>query len=101
MAINEETVKHVAKLAKLEFKDDEIHDFTKEMDDIIEMVEKLENLDTKGVHGTYHGNTNESVVREDKAEKGMDRNELFKNVKSEKDGFIEVPAILDNGESGA
>jgi aspartyl-tRNA(Asn)/glutamyl-tRNA(Gln) amidotransferase subunit C len=101
MAINEDTVKHVAKLAKLKFEEDEIHDFTKEMDDIIEMVEKLENLNTEGVEGTYHGNENSSVLRKDEAEKGMDRNELFQNVKSEKDGFIEVPAILDNGESGA
>lgn len=101
MAINEETVKHVAKLAKLKFEEDEIHDFTDEMDQIIEMVEKLENLDTEGVEGTYHGNQNVSVLRKDKAEEGTNRDELFKNVKSEKDGFIEVPAILDNGESGA
>lgn len=101
MAINEETVKHVAKLAKLKFEEDEIHDFTEEMDQIIEMVEKLENLDTEGIEGTYHGNQNTSVLRKDEAEEGTNREELFKNVKSEKNGSIEVPAILDNGESGA
>lgn len=101
MGINEETVKHVAKLAKLNFKEDEIHDFTKEMDNIIEMVEKLNSLDTEGVEGTYHGNLNSTVFREDLSEAGTDREELLKNVKTEKDGFIQVPAILDNGESGA
>lgn len=101
MAINEDTVKYVAKLSKLKFEENEIHDFTKEMDDIIEMVEKLENLDTEGVEGTYHGNEKTSVLRKDESEQGTNREDLFKNVKSEKDGYIEVPAILDNGESGA
>lgn len=101
MAIDEKTVRHVAKLAKLEFKENEIQKFTEQLDGIIEMVEQLEDLEAEGVSGTYHGIINDTVLREDVAEEGTDREELFKNVKSQKDGYIEVPAIIDNGESGA
>lgn len=101
MAIDKKTVRHVAELAKLEFKESEIQKFTDQLDDIIEMVEQLEDLETEGVAGTYHGIIKDTVLREDSAEKGMNREELFKNVKKQKDGFIEVPAIIDNGESGA
>ncbi|MFJ1627812.1 Asp-tRNA(Asn)/Glu-tRNA(Gln) amidotransferase subunit GatC [Marinilactibacillus psychrotolerans] len=101
MAINEETVKHVAKLAKLEFNEEDIHDFTEEIDKIIQMVEQLEDLDTQGVEGTFHGITHHSVVRKDESKLEIDREELFKNVKTKQDGFIKVPAIMDNGESGA
>lgn len=101
MAISEETVKQVAKLAKLEFEEEDIHSFTDEMDNIIEMVEKLESLDTEGVEATYHGIMHKNIWREDKAVKGKDREELFSNLKNHKDGYIEVPAMLDNGESGA
>lgn len=101
MSINEETVKHVAKLAKLEFKEEEIHDFTEGMDKIINLVEQLEDLDTTGVEGTYHGITHHSVLREDKAKLEVSREDLFTNVKTKQDGFIKVPAIMENGESGA
>lgn len=101
MAINEETVKQVAKLAKLEFEEEDIHTFTKEMDSIIEMVEQLESLDTEGIEGTYHGISHHNVWREDKAEKGTDKEALFKNVKTRKNGYIEVPAMFDNGGSEA
>lgn len=101
MSINEETVKHVAKLAKLEFQEEDIHDFTQEIDKIIQMVEQLEDLDTHGVEGTYHGITHHSVVRKDEAKLENSRDDLFNNVKTKQDGFIKVPAIMDNGESGA
>ncbi|WP_034302234.1 Asp-tRNA(Asn)/Glu-tRNA(Gln) amidotransferase subunit GatC [Alkalibacterium sp. AK22] len=101
MAINEETVRQVAKLAKLEIEEESVHAFTKEMDSIIEMVEQLEGLDTEGIEGTYHGLQQHNVWREDKAEKGTDREELFKNVKTRKDGFIEVPEMFENGGSEA
>lgn len=101
MAINEETVKQVAKLAKLEIEEDSIHAFTKELDQIVGLVEQLEELDTEGVEGTYHGLPQTNVWREDKVQKGTDREELFKNVKTRKDGYIEVPAMFDNGGSEA
>jgi len=101
MAINEETVKQVAKLAKLEFDEKAIHPITKELDQIVEMVEQLDALDTEGIEGTYHGLPQTNVWREDKVQRGTDREDLFKNVKTRKDGYIEVPAMFDNGGSEA
>ncbi len=101
MAITEEDVKHVAKLAKLEISDEGIAHFTEQMDAIIHMVEQLEELDTENVPVMIHGLRTYNVMREDKAIPGTDRALLFTNVKSEKDGFIKVPAIMDNGEAGA
>ena len=49
MAINEEQVKHVAKLAKLSFSDDELTGFTDQLGKIIDMVEQLGEVDTEGV----------------------------------------------------
>ncbi|SBO16893.1 Asp-tRNA(Asn)/Glu-tRNA(Gln) amidotransferase subunit GatC [Carnobacterium divergens] len=101
MAITESEVKHVAKLSKLAFKDSEIAHFTEQMDQIIGMVEQLEAIDTTGVTITTHALETVNVMRLDVATEGTDRNELFKNVKTEKDGLIQVPAIMDNGEAGA
>ncbi|WP_034552733.1 Asp-tRNA(Asn)/Glu-tRNA(Gln) amidotransferase subunit GatC [Carnobacterium funditum] len=99
--IDVKEVKHVALLSKLEFQEEEISGFTKQLDAIITMVEQLDELDTKDVPVTTHGLEVSSVMRKDKVTPGMDRNELFKNVKTQQDGLIKVPAMIDNGEAGA
>jgi aspartyl/glutamyl-tRNA(Asn/Gln) amidotransferase, C subunit len=101
MAINEEQVKHVAKLAKLSFSDDELQDFTVQLGKIIDMVETLEEVDTQGVPFTSNVVADINVLREDKAVAGWNRDELMKNVPESENGFIKVPAIIDNGEAGA
>ncbi|MSE09774.1 Asp-tRNA(Asn)/Glu-tRNA(Gln) amidotransferase subunit GatC, partial [Lactobacillus salivarius] len=49
MAIGSEEVKHVAGLAKLAFKDEELAKFTGQMDEIINMVQQLSEVDTTDV----------------------------------------------------
>lgn len=97
MAITKEEVLHVAKLAKLTFKEDEIETFTQTLSDIIDMVEQLNEVDTTGVEVTTHGVLSVNVYREDVAENGMNREELFKNVPEKENGFIKVPAMLEDG----
>lgn len=101
MAISEEQVKHVAKLAKLSFSDDELHEFTSQLGKIIDMVETLEEVDTEDVPFTSNVAETINVMREDIAAEGWNRQELMRNVPESEDGFIKVPAIIDNGEAGA
>ncbi|WP_122646940.1 Asp-tRNA(Asn)/Glu-tRNA(Gln) amidotransferase subunit GatC [Enterococcus mediterraneensis] len=101
MAISEEQVKHVAKLAKLSFSDEERHEFTTQLGKIIDMVELLDEVDTTGVPFTSNVVETVNVMRPDRAQAGWDRDELLKNVPETEDGFIKVPAIIDNGEAGA
>jgi len=98
MAIEESEVRHVAKLAKLSFADHEILHFTEQMSDIIDMVEQLKEVDTIGVEVTTHGYSLVNVFREDVPVKGTDRDLLMRNVKTSEDGFIQVPAIMGEGE---
>lgn len=99
MTITEKDVQHVAKLAKLAFKDDEIAQFTNQMSNIIEMVEQLNEIDTTGVPVTTHGYPVVNVFREDVAEEGTSRDVLFENVPTKEQGFIKVPAMLDGGDA--
>ena len=101
LAISAEEVKHVANLAKLSFTEDELKDFTVQLGKIIDMVELLDEVDTEGVPFTSNVVDVINVMREDDAAEGWDRDELMKNVPESEDGFIKVPAIMDNGEAGA
>lgn len=101
MAISEEQAKHVAKLSKLSFSNEELTDFTEQLGKIIDMVELLEEVDTQGVPFTSNITQSINVMREDVAIPGTSRKELMRNVPESEDGYIKVPAIIDNGEAGA
>ncbi len=101
MAITKEEVKRVAELSKLSFDEKDLEMFTTQMGNIIDMVEELEQVDTTGVPFTSNVASEINVLREDVALKGESREALLSNVPETKDGFIKVPAIMDNGEAGA
>lgn len=101
MSISKEEVKHVAHLAKLSFSDEHLASFTQQLDKIIGMVEMLDEVDTDGVVVTSNATGLINVMREDVAVPGTSRTELMKNAPESQDGFIKVPAIMDNGEAGA
>ncbi|MBY5020717.1 Asp-tRNA(Asn)/Glu-tRNA(Gln) amidotransferase subunit GatC [Streptococcus suis] len=97
MKISEEEVRHVAKLSKLEFSDQETKEFATTLSKIVDMVELLNEVDTTGVVVTTTMADRKNVLRADIAQKGESREELFKNVPEVQDNFIKVPAILDGG----
>lgn len=98
MAITAAEVKHVAKLAKLEFTDDELQMFAGQMDEIIKMVQQLSEVDTTGVPVTSTVAEAKNVMREDVAVQGTDREELMRNVPQKDRGFVKVPAIINESE---
>lgn len=100
MAIDANEVKHVASLAKLEFSREELAKFTGQMDEIINMVQQLSEVDTTNVKTTTHVTDAQNVLRPDVAKPGTSRSELFKNVPEQSNGFIKVPAIIDESEEG-
>ncbi|MBS4770144.1 Asp-tRNA(Asn)/Glu-tRNA(Gln) amidotransferase subunit GatC [Carnobacteriaceae bacterium zg-ZUI240] len=97
MALKKEDVLHVAKLAKLSFEDNEIDHLTETLSNIIDMVEQLNEIDTTGVPVTTHGIPVVNVFREDEAVEGTSRDELMLNVPKHQNGFIQVPAMLEEG----
>jgi len=95
--ITEEQVKHVALLSKLEFSENEVKSFTDTFGKIIDMVEMLDEVDGEGVPFTMNVADNLNFMREDVAEKGLDREKLMAAVPEKEAGFIKVPAMLSDG----
>lgn len=96
--ISKEQVSHVADLARLEFDENELNNFTSQLDKIVDFVDQLSEVDTEGVEPTTHISNATNVFREDVPKQGTSRQELLKNVPEQVDGLIRVPAIIDKGE---
>ena len=97
MKISEEEVRHVADLSKLSFAEEETAEFATTLSKIVDMVELLNEVDTEGIPVTTTVADRKTVMREDVAVAGDDRDELFKNVPQSENYYIKVPAILEDG----
>ena len=90
-----EDVEYVAGLAQLDLDDEAKQRLQKEMGDILDYMDKLEELDTNDVQPMMHvlGMTN--VFREDVVGESLDQEAVFKNAPDAQDGYFLVPRILD------
>lgn len=96
--ITKKDVEHVATLAKLKFNDEQLEKFTDQIEDIIDLVDTLNEVDTTNVEPTFNVTDQLSRMREDVAVRSNDKEALLANAPETENGFIRVPAILD--ESG-
>ncbi|WP_280770466.1 Asp-tRNA(Asn)/Glu-tRNA(Gln) amidotransferase subunit GatC [Salipaludibacillus daqingensis] len=93
--ITKEQVRHVAKLARLEFKEEKIEQLAYELDEIISFAEQLNELDTDNVEPTSHVLDVRNVLREDEVKPSLSREETMKNAPDQKDGQFKVPSVLE------
>ena len=72
---DEELVRKVAKIARIDLTEQEIKTFANQFEDIIEWFKELGKVDTKGVKPSFHPLKTENVFREDKTEKSLTQEE--------------------------
>ncbi|EIA20971.1 asparaginyl/glutamyl-tRNA amidotransferase subunit C [Listeria fleischmannii 1991] len=94
--ISKETVLKVANLAKLDVSSEEAVAFASQLGNIIEMVEKLDQLDTANVEPTSHAIEVSNVLREDVSHPGLKREKVLRNAPETQDGMFKVPTILED-----
>jgi aspartyl-tRNA(Asn)/glutamyl-tRNA(Gln) amidotransferase subunit C len=97
MKISEDELIKLAKLSMIEISSEEKDDFLKQMNKIMEYIDKINELDTSDVKPTNHIFELKNVFREDKVQESIDPDELKKMVPDSdyKDGYIVVPKIIE------
>jgi aspartyl-tRNA(Asn)/glutamyl-tRNA(Gln) amidotransferase subunit C len=94
MALTRDEVLHVADLARLSLKPEEIELFTRQLNDILAYVEKLQELDTAGVPPLAHVIPVFNVFREDEVRQGLPRETALDNAPAREEGAFLVPRII-------
>lgn len=92
--IDRDTVRHVALLSRLEMSDAEADRFTRELDAILDYVDKLGELDTAGVEPTSHSLRLSNVFREDAVRPSLPAAEALANAPEREDDCFKVPPII-------
>lgn len=94
MKVSLEEVRHIAKLAKLKLKEDEEIKFQNELSQILEYMDKLNELDTTNVEPLSHPIPVENIFREDELKPSIPREEALKNAPDTDGEFFKVPKVI-------
>jgi len=95
MALTEEDVRHIAKLARLALSDEEIASYKEQLSSILEYVEQLNEIDTSGIPPTFSVLLPDGALRADQPHPGLGAEDLEKNAPDWDAGQFKVPLVLD------
>ena len=93
--LSKDQVKHIAKLANLKLTSAEINKFQKQLSEVLEYVEQLNELDTKRVEQTSQVTGLENVFREDEPKPSLSQEEVLSGAKNTEKGMFKVKAIFE------
>jgi aspartyl-tRNA(Asn)/glutamyl-tRNA(Gln) amidotransferase subunit C len=93
--ITDETIEYVGILAKLELSEEEKEQAKKDMTNMLDYIDMLNELDTEGVEPMSHVFPVNNVFREDIVTNGDDRDQILANAPAKKDGSFKVPKTVE------
>ena len=96
MKISKNDVVKVAELARMEVTEQETEIFTDQLGNILEYIEKLNELDTDNVEPTSHVLEISTPLREDKVVNWLSIEEVLQNAPESEDDFFVVPQVIDD-----
>lgn len=95
--INEQEVRHVAKLARLACTDEEIVRLTAQLGAILDYVAQLQEIDTTDVEPLAHCLPISNVFRDDAVRPSLSNEEALANAPDRDGEFFAVPKVLGDG----
>ncbi len=95
MALSREDVRHVAELARLDFSEEKEAQMAEEMSQILDYVEKLDELDTSGVPPMSHVLDVTNVYRDDEIESRIDQEQALEPAPDTDGTYFQVPQVIE------
>lgn len=94
MKIDQSLISKLEHLARLELSTAEKEGLQGDLNNILQMVEKMNELNTDDVEPLIYINEQQNVWREDKVDKQVDRKDGLKNAPDKNEQFFKVPKVI-------
>lgn len=95
--ITQQTVREVAKLARLNLTDDEAALFASQLGDVLGAIDQLKQLNVEDVKPMPHALDQLNVFRQDTEQPGMPVDQALANAPDKDPPFFKVPKVLGDG----
>ena len=94
MQVSKEEILHIAKLANLNLKEEEIERYQKDLQDILNFANIVNSADVTGLTETIGANEACNVFRNDEVVESLKREELLQNAPDEQCGMFKIPKVI-------
>ena len=94
MKVDDKLIDKLANLARLEFNNEEKEEIKNDLQQMLGFIDKLNELDTTGVEPLLHMSENVNILREDKIEGMISREDALKNAPLHDKEFFKVPKVI-------
>ena len=95
MAFTSKDVLYLSRLARLGVSESSLESITKDLQDTLAMIEKIESVDTAGIQPLAHPLDVRQPLREDKVSAKNQREELLRSAPACEAGLYLVPKVID------
>ena len=92
--ISEQEVKKIAELSRLSLTNEELKKRTKDMNNILDYMDTLNEIDTENVEELYNVHDMNNSLREDNFESSLDKKDVLANSPNSNSDYIEVPLTV-------
>ena len=95
MEIKKEEIKHIANLSMLNLSEEEIESYAKDMEQIVDFANKVNEVDTTSIEESAFALEAENVFREDIVRESFDREMLLRNAPSSNGESYSLPSVYN------
>ena len=94
MALTKDEVLNVAKLARLQFAEDEIDEIQNDLNNILNYIDILNEVNTDNIEPLAQINNDENNLRDDTVRASLSVEKVLLNAPESQDGAIIVPKVV-------
>lgn len=94
MRVDNELIKHVAAIARLNLTEAEIKKFVPQLKEILNAFSEIDKVNTDNVKPSFQPVELRNMMREDKVEESLTQKEALKNSPATKDGYFKGPRAV-------
>ena len=95
MSVDTNTVRHIAKLARIAVSDAEVEALAPELSNILGWIEQLGEVDVGGIEPMTAVIPNKLRLRHDAVTEGDRQSEILANAPAAEHGFFAVPKVIE------
>ena len=95
MQVSKEEILHIANLAQLELKEDEIEKYMLHLQDILNFANIVNNAPVDGLDITIGANEAKNVFRKDEIKVFEDRDALLQNAPEKEQNMFKIPKVIN------
>ena len=93
--VSKEELLHIAKLANLNIKEEELDNYLNNLQDILNFANVVNNANTEGLEETIGENDKYNVFRKDEVKEFKENELLLMNAKEQERNMFKIPKVIN------